>query len=143
MSQTVTLTLPDKLFNPIQRIAQATDQSVETILLTALQVSLPSLEGLSSEMIQELVELEALDNDTLRQVLLETVPIKQQAELDTLLHKNQAGQLSQVEQEKLAHLQQAADKVMLRKARAAVLLRFRGQRIPTLSELHQLTTTNP
>jgi len=29
---------------------------------------------------------------------------------------------------------------MLQKARAAVLLRFRGQRLPTLTELRQLTT---
>jgi hypothetical protein len=91
---------------------------------------------------QELVELEDLDNDNLRQVLLETVAIEQQEELDTLLHKNQAGELTQAEQEKLAHLQQAADRIMLRKARAAVLLRFRGQRIPSLTELHQLTLAN-
>ena len=30
---------------------------------------------------------------------------------------------------------------MLRKARAAVLLRFRGERLPTLTELRQLTMT--
>ena len=30
---------------------------------------------------------------------------------------------------------------MLRKARAAVLLRFRGERLPTLTELRQLTIT--
>jgi len=35
----------------------------------------------------------------------------------------------------LDHLQREADRVMLRKARAAVLLRFRGFRLPTLEEL--------
>ncbi|GAB4412630.1 MAG: hypothetical protein Fur0044_06890 [Anaerolineae bacterium] len=140
MSQTVTLTLPDKLYNPIQRIAQATDQSVETVLLTALQTSLPPLEGLPADLIQELAQLEELDDNTLRQVLLETVPIQQQQELDTLLWQNQANELTQAEREQLAQLQHAADRVMLRKARAAVLLRFRGQRIPTLAELEQLTT---
>ncbi len=142
MSQTVTLILPDRLFDPIQRMAQATDQSVETVLLTALQASLPSLEGLALDLTQELVELEALDDDTLRQVLLETVSIPQQQALDSLLHQNQAGKLTQVEQEQLAQLQRVADQVMLRKARAAVLLRFRGQRIPTITELHHLTITN-
>ena len=139
MSQIVTLTLPDKLFDPIQRIAQATDQSVETVLLNALQASLPSLDGLSPDLTQELVELEALDSDTLRQIMLEMVPIQEQQDLDTLLQQNQAGKLSETEQEELTHLQRAADRVMLRKARAAVLLRFRGQRIPTLTELDQLT----
>ncbi|MBE7557133.1 MAG: hypothetical protein HS126_39355 [Anaerolineales bacterium] len=140
MSQTVTLTLPDKLYDPIQRIAQATDQSVETVLLKALQTSLPPLEGLPADLIQELAQLEGLDDNTLRQVLLETVPIQQQQELDTLLQQNQANELTQAEREQLAQLQHAADRVMLRKARAAVLLRFHGQRIPTLTELEQLTT---
>jgi hypothetical protein len=36
-------------------------------------------------------------------------------------------------------LQQQADMVMLRKARAAVLLRFRGRRLPTLAELARQT----
>ena len=141
MSQTVTLILPDKLYDPIQRIAQATDQSVETVLLTALQASLPPLDGLSPDLTQELVGLEALDDDALRQVLLETVPINQQQELDALLQQNQAGDLTRAEREHLAHLQHEADRVMLRKARAAVLLRFHGQRIPTMTELHQLTIT--
>lgn len=140
MSQTVTLTLPDKLYHPIQRIAQANDQSVETVLLTALQASLPPLEGLPADLTQELAQLERLDDDTLRQVLLETVPIQQQQELDTLLWQNQANELTQAEREQLTQLQYIADRVMLRKARAAVLLRFRGQRIPTLTELEQLTS---
>ena len=51
------------------------------------------------------------------------------------------GILTNAEQEQLTSLQRAADRVMLRKARAAVLLRFRGERLPTLTELHQLTIT--
>ena len=81
MSQTITLTLPDKLYGPIQRIAEATDTTVEAVLLTALQASLPSLDGLSSELAQELFELEALDNEALRQIILETVPLDQQQEM--------------------------------------------------------------
>jgi hypothetical protein len=42
------------------------------------------------------------------------------------------------EREQLTILQHQADLVMLRKARAAVLLRFRGKRVPTLAELSQL-----
>jgi len=67
------------------------------------------------------------------------VPLDQQQALEDLLQRNQAGELTQAERERLASLQHAADRVMLRKARAAVLLRFRGQRIPTLAELRQLT----
>jgi len=52
--------------------------------------------------------------------------------------RNQAGMLTDAEREQLAILQQQADLVMLRKARAAVMLRFRGKRVPTLAELSQL-----
>lgn len=142
MSQVITITLPDKLYEPIQRIAQATDRSIETVLLTALQASLPSLDGLSAEYMQELIQLETLDNNQLQQALLETVTIENQQELDALLQKNQADELTAVEREQLTKLQYQADRVMLRKARAAVLLRFRGQRIPSLAELHQLTISS-
>jgi len=141
MSQTVTLTLPDSIYQPVQRIAQATRQPVEKVLLTALQASLPPLDGLPADLAHELAKMEAMDNDALWQALLETVPIEQQQALEELLQRNQAGGLTQVEREQLASLQRAADGVMLRKARAAVLLRFRGQRIPTLAELRQMTLT--
>jgi hypothetical protein len=75
-------------------------------------------------------------------VMLETVPLDQQHRLHDLLFRNQAGMLTASEHAQLSGLQQQADLVMLRKARAAVLLRFRGKRVPTLAELSQLTTTD-
>ena len=87
---------------------------------------------------QPLVALESLDDQALWRVMLETVPLDQQHQLHDLLIRNQAGMLTDAEREQLAILQQQADLVMLRKARAAVLLRFRGKRVPTLAELSQL-----
>ncbi len=142
MTHSITLNLPDGLFDPVQRMAQATNRSVEAVLLDALQMSLPSLEGLPSELKQELIELETLDNQQLRAVMLETVPLDQQQDLENLLYRNQAGALTDAEREALTTLQKAADKVMFRKARAAVLLKFRGERIPTLTELRDLTTSS-
>jgi hypothetical protein len=136
--QTITLTLPDNIWQPAQRVAQATRQSVEELLVTALQAALPTLEGLPPDVVQHLVALESLDDQTLWQLMLETVPLDQQHQLHALLLRNQAGMLTDAEREQLAILQQQADLVMLRKARAAVLLRFRGKRVPTLAELSQL-----
>jgi len=139
MSQTVTLTLPDKLYSPVRRMAEATHQPIEEVLLTALQATLPPLDGLPPDLANALTPLEALNNEALWAVMLETVPVEQQRALDDLLRRNQAEGLSEAERDQLTALQRAADLVMLRKARAAVLLRFRGQRLPTLSELRQLT----
>ena len=91
---------------------------------------------------RHLVALESLDDQALWRVMLESVPLDQQHRLHDLLLHNQAGMLTESEPEQLAVLQQQADLVMLRKARAAVLLRFRGKRVPTLAELSQLTATD-
>jgi hypothetical protein len=142
MPQTITLTLPDNVLQPVQRVAQATQQSVEELLVTALQAALPTLEGLPPDVIQHLVALESLDDQALWRVMLETVPLDQQHRLHNLLKRNQASVLTESEHEQLAVLQQQADLVMLRKAHAAVLLRFRGKRVPTLAELSQLTAAD-
>jgi hypothetical protein len=142
MPHTITLTLPDDVLQPAQRVAQATQQSVEELLVAALQAALPSLEGLPPEVIQNLTALESLDDQALWQVMLETVPLDQQHRLHDLLARNQEGTLTDSEREQLASLQQQVDLVMLRKARAAVLLRFRGKRVPTLAELGKLAASS-
>lgn len=138
MPETVTLTLPDSVLQPLKRTAQAMRQPIEELLVTALQASLPALHDLPDELIADLTALETLDNEALWQVMKETVPSETQADLSDLLERQQLDSLSTAEQERLASLQQQADLVMLRKARAAVLLRFRGKRLPTLAELDQL-----
>jgi hypothetical protein len=142
MPQTITLTLPDNVLQPVQRVAQATKQSVGERLVTALQAALPTLEGLPPDVMQHLVALESLNDQALWRVMLETVPLDQPHRLHDLLLRNQAGVPTKSEYEQLAVLQQQADLVMLRKGRAAVLLRFRGKRVPTLAELGQLTATD-
>jgi hypothetical protein len=62
-------------------------------------------------------------------------------ELEELLDKNRAGTLAVAELDRLEELQRKADRTMLRKARAAVLLRFRGQPVPTIAELRERWTT--
>jgi len=138
MSQTITLTVPDRVFQPIQRVAEATDQPIEALLLTALEASLPPLEGLPPGLMDELTELERLDDQALWRVMAETVPLQTQSQIEELLLRNSAGSISETEREQLSLLQRQADLVMLRKARAANLLRFRGKRVPTLAELDQL-----
>ena len=87
-----------------------------------------------------LAALEMLDDQSLWRVMGETVPAQLQHELSTLLERQQSASLTATERERLMTLQQQADLVMLRKARAAVLLRFRGKRIPTPTELGQLAS---
>jgi hypothetical protein len=140
MAQTVTLELPQTIYLPAKRMAEVTNRSLEDLLVCALKASLPPLDRLPSELVEDLVELESLDDESLRQVMVSKIPTAQQRELDCLLRKNQAGTLTEQERQKLDRFQREADRVMLRKARAAVLLRFRGHRLPTLEELRRLTS---
>ena len=140
MAQTVTLELPQTIYLPARRMAEVTNRSLEDLLVSALKASLPPLDGLPSELVEDLIELESLDDESLRQVMVSKVPTAQQRKLDRLLRKNQAGTLTEQERQRLDRLQREADRVMLRKARAAVLLRFRGHRLPTLEGLRRLTS---
>lgn len=135
----ITMTLPEYLYQPVKRVAKSSHKPIETVLLTAIQASLPPLDGLPSELIEELVALEALDSKELRKVLLEIVPLDQQEKVEELLYQNQTVELGKAEKAEWALLQQNADRIMIRKARATVLLRFRGERLPTLAELRRLT----
>jgi hypothetical protein len=138
MTQTVTLELPETIFLPAQRMAEAIQKPLADLLVRALKASLPSLEGLSPLLIADLVDLEKLDNKALRHVMLRQVPASRQRKLNRLLDKNKSGKLSESERAETTALQNEADRLMLRKARAAVLLRFRGQQLPTLAELRKL-----
>lgn len=139
MSQTITLHLPESFVLPLERTMRAANQPIEQLLLTALQTALPPLDGLPPETVAKLEALELLNDDLLRSVLLETVPAKVQRRISQLLEQQQVSPLDAAEQKELDELQEQADLVMLRKARAAVLLRFRGHRLPTLAELGRLT----
>jgi hypothetical protein len=88
-------------------------------------------------MIEKLTALETYDDESLWRVMGETVSTEVQQKLRTLLARQQSTALTEAERGQLAALQEQADLVMLRKARAAVLLRFRGKRLPTLAELGQ------
>lgn len=139
MPETVTLTLPDSVLQPVKRSAEAVHQPIEEFLVTALQSSLPPLQGLPDDAVADLTALETLNNESLSLVMTETVPSETQAALSHLLERQRRNPLTSAEEDRLASLQHEADLVMLRKARAAVLLRFRGKRLPTLAELDQLT----
>lgn len=137
MTQTVTLELPESVYKPAQRSAEATRRRLSEVLVHALRASLPPLEGLPPALTAELAALEKLNDGALWRVMLDQVPAEQQRKLQRLLQKSKRAKLTEAERAALAALQHDADRVMLRKARAAVLLRFRGKRLPTLAEMRK------
>lgn len=138
MSHATTLTLPETFFQSLTRVAQAEQKPVEQVMATALLVSLPPLDDLPTHLVENLSVLETLDEAALRKVMLEIVPVPKAEAIHELLERQQAQALTEAEQTELDRLQEEADLVMLRKGRAAVLLRFRGKVVPNLAELQRL-----
>lgn len=122
----VTLNLPETIYQSAWRTAKAVRRPVEDILLSVIKSSLPPLEGLPPETINELTELESFADAQLWKVARSTLPESQQRKLSRLLRKNQAGTLTERERQTIDDLISESERLMLRKARAYVLLKWRG-----------------
>lgn len=83
----------------------------------------------------ELLSLQTLPIDELVKFAHSKVTLNQQQRHEELLEKNQIGAITSPEQQELRELSLAADKLMLKKAYAWAILRWRGYRMPTLEEL--------
>lgn len=124
--EAVTLQVPKPIYQSAWRTARAVKRPVEEILVTVLKSSLPSLEGLPEEIIKELTTLESRTDKQLWEVARSTLPAMQQRTLSRLLRKNQAEKLTERERQKLDEFIEESERLMLRRARAYVLLKWRG-----------------
>jgi hypothetical protein len=99
---------------------------VEDFFVMVLKSSLPALEGLPEETITELTALESCTDKQLWEAARSTLSHAQRRQLSRLLHNNQAGKLTERERQKLDELIAASGRLMLHRARAYVLLKWRG-----------------
>lgn len=135
-TQRVTIDLPEAVFRQLVRIAEATHQSVEVLVAQSVMSNLPpSVESASPELQPEFLKMQGLTNEELLAIAQAQVEPHQFQRHTELLAKNEAGLVTPEERQELVASRQAADYLMLRKAYAWSLLRWRGQRIPTLPEL--------
>jgi len=127
----ITLQLPDRLYQRLASTAQATQQPLEEVIIHALEVgSPPDWDDVPEEFQADLAALDRLDDAALWTIARSHQPSTEMTRYDVLLDLNQEGRLSDFEKLELTQLRQAADTFMLRKAHAAVLLRWRGHMVP-------------
>jgi hypothetical protein len=123
------------LYQRLKRVAQLTQQPVDELVRRTLEAGVPPLpEDLPEAMHADLLALESLNDDELWQVAQSRLSDEDIARRDDLLERNSAGTITAAERQALAKLRQAADGLMLRKAYATVLLKWRGHRLPPLVE---------
>lgn len=135
MTQTLTVTLPTPIYQHLQQIAVLTQQPLEQVVRQSIEGNLPpAISNAAPEIQAELLTMQTLSVGTLRQLAESQIAQEQQERHIALLDKNTADQLSTAERNELAELRVAADRLMLRKAYALALLRWRGYPLPDIDE---------
>ena len=135
IDQSVTLLLPDRLYQRLRHTALATHRTLEEIMLRALEVGEPPVwDDVPPEFQADLAALDRLDDDALWAIAGErrTADDPLVAQYNAIVQHRSEGDLSGAGEAQLDHLQYDLDLFMLRKAHAAALLRWRGRRIPSL-----------
>lgn len=139
-TRTVTLELPDGLYTRLQQTAQATDRSLDDLLLHAIEVgSPPRWEDAPAEFQADLAALDRLDDEALWRIARSRQTEADMERYQELLDKNANGVLSDDERDELEELRTEFDRFMLRKVHAAALLRWRGYQIPPAEKLLDAT----
>lgn len=131
LDETVTLRLPEELHHRLAAAAAATRRSLEEILLHAIRIgSPPAWDDAPPEHQAELAAMDRLDDDALWKLARGRRSEPEMARYDELLEQSAAGALGDAERSELESLRHEADRFMLIKAHAAVLLRWRGHDVP-------------
>ncbi len=130
--ETVMLQIPEILYQRLVNTARATQRPVEEVILHALQIgSPPEWDNVPPEFQADLAALDKLDDNTLWQIARSHITAADMERYNTLLEGNSKNILTEAERLELMAQRQEADRFMLLKAQAAVLLRWRGHRVPT------------
>ncbi|MEP7291560.1 MAG: hypothetical protein ABI835_07235 [Chloroflexota bacterium] len=131
MSQkSITIPMPDELYERVQEIAEASDRSIEEVLLETLgevfqsDADLPPLEALSAYSVERLWA-----------IVQRRLSWSQSLRLHELSAKHKDGMISSVEVNELNELLEFVDIQMLLRSEALLLLKQRGQNIDSYLKL--------
>lgn len=135
-TQKLTVELPESIFRHLKHIAEQSHQPLEALVAQSITGNLPpAVDNAPPEMQADLLAMQQLGVEELRAIAQSQLPPAQQQRHLELLEKRQTTPLTPAESQELGDLRLAADRLMLRKAYAWNVLRWRGQRIPALTEL--------
>ena len=130
--QTVTVHLPEILYRQVARRAQRMRRSVEDELVEVVSTAMPDMEALPSDIADDLEQLTYLTDAEMWEAARTTLPRQNSERMQALVLKRQGVRLTAVEERELKRLTHLADRAMLVRAQAAVLLKERGHNIESL-----------
>lgn len=125
--QTITLKVPEHIYERAQQVAETTDQPLEAVFLHELEIAF--LSQLSPNEEAELASLKNLSDDALWTIAREQMAAPLQTRMQKLMDKNSRGTITPDEYKELEDLVDRGQRLMLRKSEAAALLTQRGYKI--------------
>jgi hypothetical protein len=128
--QTVTLQVPQHIYERAQQVAETTAQPVEVVLLQEIENAFsPALPKLPPDEEAELESLKYLSDDALWTIAREQMAMALRTRMETLMDKNSRGTITPDEYHELEDLVDRGQRLMLRKSQAAALLTDRGYKV--------------
>ena len=135
-TQPITIELPEPVMRQLMRLAAATHQPIEALVTQSVLSNLPpSTDNVPLELQGELLAMQTLSTEELYEIAQAQVADEVRDRQAELLERNEDGQLTFEERQELTQLRQAADHLMLRKAYAWSLIRWRGHKLPALNDV--------
>lgn len=130
--QQITISLPQKIYRQVQKQSQQMRRSVADEVTAVITASLPEQENLPAKLKEEMAQLTLFTDAELWQAARMTAPPEKTARMQELLDKQQLEGLTEGEKAEAERLARFFDRVMLARAKAAVLLQERGYDIDQL-----------
>jgi plasmid stability protein len=127
--QSVTVKLPDTLYQRMRQRARERNRSIEDEVVEAVEQAIATVPPAISDL---LAELPHLTDEDLWQAARMHVPEAKAERMQELVWKQQAEGLTTAEDDEANQLQQYAQRVMLVRAEAAALLAGRGHDVSEL-----------
>jgi hypothetical protein len=121
------ISVSDQLYDRLRRTAAAMQKPLQEVAERALKGGLPPSADDAPEAHREaLRQLESFSDEALWAVWRSAVEPAAATRHQMLLEQRAAGTLTPAEREELIRLRKTADRLLLRRAHAAALLRWRG-----------------
>lgn len=132
MSQTITLNLPDFIYEKIKHRAEQTRRTIEDELLEMVAANVPETEELQADLAQAVAGLSFLDDKTLWQAARTHLPARSVTRIEALHNKRRNQGLDKAEESELAGLIKEYDKSILIRSEAIGILLDRGHDVSKL-----------
>lgn len=140
MSHAIMVEVSDTLFEQLMRTAELTQRPMGRLVAHSLaQTITPLMEDIPAEYQRDVYPLLEMSEDELLTQTAAVFSTRDWVEYESLLTAKKERALTDDEQERLDQLRRQADILMLRKGYAALLLKRRGYRQPTLEELPKVS----